>query len=167
MTQTLQTDRLVLRGFRTDDVEPITNLIGNLKVARWLTHVPHPYTLEDAEWFIAKDRETPGVTYAIECDGAFIGAVSHGEMLGYWIAEPWWGKGYATEAADALIAHRFEQGASEIISGYHLGNDGSRNVLTKLGFVPTRQDSVYSKSLKRDVTLQRVVLKTEDWEARI
>ncbi|MFK7835733.1 MAG: GNAT family N-acetyltransferase [Sulfitobacter sp.] len=166
MTLTLQSDRLVLRPFREDDAEPVTRFIGNLDVSRWLTHVPHPYALADAQWFIEKELKAPGVTFALDLDGAFIGAVSHGDMLGYWIAEPFWGKGYATEAAQALITHRFDHGTRDIQSGYHLGNRGSCNVLTKLGFVSTVQETIYSKPLKCDVTLQRVTLTAQDWEAR-
>jgi RimJ/RimL family protein N-acetyltransferase len=166
MSRNFHTERLTLRPFERKDAVPVTTLIGNLDVSRWLTHVPHPYALADAQWFIEKEQKTPGVTYAIDLDGAFIGAVSLGEMLGYWIAQPQWGNGYATEAAAALIGHRFDTCALQIGSGYHLGNTGSCKVLTKLGFVSSTQDTVYSKALKCDVVLQRMTLARTDWQAR-
>ena len=165
MTATLQSSRLVLRPFLDEDAELVTKFIGNLDVSRWLTHVPHPYTLADAQWFIENVQKAPSVSYAIDLDGAFIGAVSHGETLGYWIAQPHWGNGYASEAARRLIEHRFDNGATQIESGYHLGNAASCNVLTKLGFVPSTQEIVYSRSLKHHVILQRMGLFRVDWEA--
>ena len=165
MTATLQSSRLVLRPFANKDAEPVTKFIGNLDVSRWLTHVPYPYALTDAQWFIENEQKMPGVSYAIDLDDTFIGAVSHGETLGYWISQPHWGNGYASEAARRLIEHRFDNGATQIESGYHLGNVASCNVLTKLGFAPSTQEIVYSRSLKHHVILQRMRLFRVDWEA--
>ena len=64
-----------------------------------------------------------------------VGITGH---LGYWLGKPFWGRGYMTEAASALIDAYFEQTKSnEIISGAFADNTGSQAVLGKLGFVRT------------------------------
>ena len=76
-------------------------------------------------------------------DGAFLGCCGlrpHGPEkgsyeLGFHLKREQWGKGYATEAAKAVIAYAFEtMKAENLIAGHHPQNDGSRKVLSKLGF---------------------------------
>jgi RimJ/RimL family protein N-acetyltransferase len=55
--------------------------------------------------------------------------------IGYWLGVPFWGKGYATEAARALIDHAFgELGYDVLVSGARVSNPASRRVLQKCGF---------------------------------
>lgn len=56
--------------------------------------------------------------------------------LGYWLGKPFWGRGYMTEAATKLISYAFEDlGISTIWCGYYDGNNKSKRVQEKLGFV--------------------------------
>ncbi|MCE8005719.1 GNAT family N-acetyltransferase [Aestuariivita sp.] len=163
MRQTLTTQRLTLRPFVMDDADDLVRLIGNLNVSKWLTIVPHPYTMADAGFFITS-LASQGATYAVCRDGALIGCVAIADQLGYWYAEPHWGQGFATEAASAVVAEYFMGPSQDLTSGYHLGNAGSRHVLEKLGFVPTDLRNAYSKAQHREVLLQDMVLTRTRWE---
>ena len=72
---------------------------------------------------------------AITRHGQIIGMIGLDDELGYWLAPEYHGKGYATEAARAVLENYFDNPyAAPLKSGYHLGNDRSANVLRKLGF---------------------------------
>ncbi|MEM8576903.1 MAG: GNAT family N-acetyltransferase [Pseudomonadota bacterium] len=160
----LTTQRLTLRPVSERDAGPIARLIGDLAVARWLTHVPHPYAEADAVDFIARHRDAPA-TYAITLANALIGCVSLRAELGYWLGVPYWGRGYATEAARAVLAAHFGARGTSVRSGYHEGNDASRNVLTKLGFVPDGVDVQTVRSLGSSVNVLKMRLTRAAWRA--
>ncbi|WP_187430769.1 hypothetical protein ROLI_020320 [Roseobacter fucihabitans] len=165
MSKSIQTDRLVLRRFRRADALGITKLLGNLSVSRWLTRVPHPYFEHDAQQFIDrhcdKDR-----ALAITLSDEIVGCCAIGNELGYWIGQPFWGRGYVSEATFAMVTRYFHFAQTDLKSSYILGNSGSAKVLRKLGFAPTTHDEAVCASLGRLVTLQRMSLSQERWEAR-
>ena len=108
----LVTERLVLRPPHVDDIPEIAELANNRRVAEMLGRMPYPYGEREARAFVtaAGAGNRGGCTYAIALadNGAFIGCAGldarpHGLELGYWIGEPYWGRGYATEAAHALV----------------------------------------------------------------
>src|SRR5262249_37435179 len=109
----LVTRRLTLRPPALLDAEDIALWLSNWKVARMLARVPFPYQRKDAEEWIASLAEKPAahLVYTIHRE-RLIGVVSiegggDEPVLGYWLAEPWHGKGFMTEAAAALLAHAF------------------------------------------------------------
>jgi len=149
-TSELRTKRLVLRRLRASDAEPIFALFNNWEVVRWLSSPPWPYTIDHAHAFIRermKARQHPAETIlVISIEGTPIGAVdlmppsnpavSRAPVLGYWLGQPYWGRGYMTEAARAFVAHVFASGAGDSIrSGAFAGNAASLRVQEKLGFV--------------------------------
>ncbi len=148
MDSILETARLLLRPPEESDVALFAPLIGNFAVAKNLSVVPHPYAESDGFEWVAKMRakRADGTDYAFALirkdDAAFIGVCSvhpsrHFEF-GYWIGEPYWGNGYATEAARKMAQFAFEQlGAAELVGRYIFDNPASGRVLTKLGFVHT------------------------------
>lgn len=163
----LRTQRLLLRPLVAEDAGALTPLIADFEVSRWLTVVPHPYTMADANWFIGSAHNTPGRTWAIEHDSRFIGVISVDNELGYWLGRPFWRQGFMTEAAKAVTAAWFDNpDAAALGSGYFLGNDGSCAILTGLGFRPTHVKKVPAKSLARTVDLQKMSLTRSDWEGR-
>ncbi|OJI94085.1 RimJ/RimL family protein N-acetyltransferase [Planktotalea frisia] len=166
MTPHIQTERLVLRPLALTDTESIFTLINNENVAKWLTPIPWPYTQSDALDFVSRvTAQNEDAYYAICEDGTFIGCISYGAQLGYWLGEPYWGHGYMTEATKAVLDDYFEDGHSKMISGYHLGNQGSCKILEKMNF--QRIEQVPSRSnVVGKVTIQRMILKNSDWEAR-
>jgi RimJ/RimL family protein N-acetyltransferase len=150
----LATERLVLRPSRGSDREAMARGLNDAGVARMLARVPWPYTLADADRFLAMaaaEDARHNFTRIIERDGRAIGCISLGEMprvveLGYWLARDSWGVGLATEAARALIAHAFDAlGLRLVRSGVFADNAASLRVQVKLGFRPV------GRSLRRSL----------------
>ncbi len=147
MTETdeIRTQRLLLRAPIKADAELIAALIGVSDVALNLGRVPLPYRVSDAlDWIsmTAQVRaDSKGYAFVIDLPGqGVIGAAGLrllGEAfeLGYWLGKPWWGAGYVTEAARALLdwAER-EQDVTAFTSGHFVDNPASGRVLEKLGF---------------------------------
>jgi RimJ/RimL family protein N-acetyltransferase len=137
----LKTARLVLRAPSRGDVAAMVALAGDRRVAENTARIPHPYTQADAMGILASINQTEGETvFAIALDGALIGMCGldprqDGIELGYWLGLPFWGRGYATEAARALIDHAFAELGCEVLqSGARVSNPASRRVLEKCGF---------------------------------
>ena len=153
----LQTERLVLRAPRPDDAKAITSLINDRRIAENTARIPHPYALADAHAFLAEINRDPGepsflITLA---DGTVIGGcgihiLSAGDPeLGYWIGVPYWGRGYVTEAARALIDHAFGAlGYERLTSRARVSNPASRRVLEKCGFQWTGVSLIRIRALK-------------------
>ena len=166
MTDIVTTERLVLRRFRSSDAAAIVSGIGDFDVAQWLTNVPFPYSLADAGAFMDRLGEDDLDAFAVEHEGRLIGCVSIGKELGYWYAKDVWGRGFATEAGHAMACRHFANDDAPLLSGYHLGNSGSCNVLTKLGSTPTLRRTARSLSRGQDVEVPRMALTSADWQAR-
>jgi RimJ/RimL family protein N-acetyltransferase len=139
----LETERLILRAPCLADAKAIAQLAGNRKVAAMTAHIPHPYTLEDAvQWIASLPAETKHWKFGLirKEDEKLIGACGFtdedvGMTVGYWIGEPHWGEGYATEAVRAVIDHIFSATPlDEIAAACLIKNHASRRVLEKCGF---------------------------------
>ncbi len=130
----LQTARLTLRPVAAHDQAAIVAGLGDLAVSSWLSRAPHPYTAADFHEFAA-EVAYPGETFAVEDVGGFVGVVGAGFELGYWFIPQTQGKGYATEAAFAVLSMQFAHDESTVTAGYFIGNTASARVLAKLGFV--------------------------------
>jgi RimJ/RimL family protein N-acetyltransferase len=153
----LATARLVLRAPRAVDAKAITGLINDRRIAENTARIPHPYALADARAFLAQTNQDPGEpSFLIALtDGTIIGgcgiAVTSGRdpELGYWIGVPYWARGYATEAARALIDHAFGELACERLSSRaRVSNPASRRVLEKCGFQWTGVSLIRIRALK-------------------
>jgi RimJ/RimL family protein N-acetyltransferase len=177
---TIPAARLVLRAWTRQDLSRLVMLGNNYKVAKNLSTFPHPYTMADAEqWFdhIQQERsrepEKIGGVWAISRNGEAIGGIGihpdrmeHPE-LGYWLGEPYWGKGYATEAATALIAHAFtEWGLNTLVAGHYWDNHASGRVLTKLGFRYTLESKRFCKARGMEVRCLDMALPYDRWAAK-
>jgi RimJ/RimL family protein N-acetyltransferase len=105
----LETKRLTLRAPRHEDVKAITVLANDRRIAENTTRIPHPYRLADAEEFVANVNLRDGETcFVLMLDGTLIGACGidprdEGAELGYWLGAGYWGHGFMTEAARAVI----------------------------------------------------------------
>lgn len=137
------TERLVLRQPVRDDVDAITELANNENLSKVLARLPFPYNEEHAIDFIDNlARNADEHAYAITLkDGTLIGVTGlHAREerveLGYWLGEPFWGQGLATEATSALMKAADE---TDVCPPQHAlaisSNTGSINVLKKIGFV--------------------------------
>ena len=135
-----------LREPRISDKIRLAELCNNKKIWDNLRDlIPYPYTEKDAEDFILLcQNENPRLTFAIEYMGEFagcIGLVRQTDIyrlsaeIGYWIGEPYWGKGIATAAVKFLVDYGFNVlGLIRIYSGVFEYNAASQKVLEKAGF---------------------------------
>jgi RimJ/RimL family protein N-acetyltransferase len=144
----IHTERLLLRGFKTSDTNDIKNLAGDFEIADTTLNVPHPYEEGMAQKWLSelhKDfEEGKGIFFAITLvtDGQLIGTIglkginhkhSHAE-LGYWIGKNYWNKGYATEAAIAVIKYGLStMNLHRIFAFHYTRNPASGKVLEKAG----------------------------------
>lgn len=152
----LVTERLVLRPPHADDVPELVELANNRRVAEMLSRMPHPYGEAEARAFLAmaSERRGNGCAYAVTLaeNGAFVGcaglnATSRGLEIGYWIGEPYWKRGYATEAAHALVDLAFRAtDITELHVSCRVINPASRRVIHKCGFQYTGQGMLNSIS---------------------
>lgn len=143
MTHLLQTARLILREFSESDIPELVPLIGAREVATTTLRIPHPYEEKHAREYIASTPKENELRLAIRLrnDGRLVGGIGlHPQMehlraeLGYWIGVPFWGNGYATEAAREVMRYGFEELKwNRIFAGHFKGNEASRAVILKLG----------------------------------
>lgn len=163
----LRTPRLTLRPLEMTDADAVVEGVGNYDVSRWLSVVPYPYSLEDAEWFLEKTIETNALVWAICDDQGFRGVIGIDEGLGYWLARPAWRKGFGFEAACAVAEFWFGDEEREVLtSAYFQGNERSGAVLTALGFKPVGQAMRNARSLNQDVSATEMELTRQSWERR-
>lgn len=146
---TFETERLVLRPWREDDAENLYELAKDPlvgPVAGW-----HVHTSIDNSRQIIRDILSTENTYAITLRGEdkAIGSIGlmFGEKsnlnisdqeaeIGYWIGVPFWGMGYVPEAAKELMRYAFEErNISTLWCGYFEGNEKSKRVQEKCGFI--------------------------------
>ncbi|WP_245308534.1 GNAT family N-acetyltransferase [Aurantimonas sp. 22II-16-19i] len=137
------TPRLRLRPPVPQDAEAIAALLDDYDVVKMLSRVPWPYGVEDAESFIRDHGEETVFVICLKATGDIVGICGvhpdarrsdRGE-LGYWIGRPFWGNGYATEAAHAAIDYGFTAlGLGEIRVNCRVINEASRRVIWKCGF---------------------------------
>ena len=141
-----RTPRLLLRPGFPEDAPALAAAIGHRAIARNLAVVPWPYTLRDAEAFLASPRDPvlPSLLIFERTRAApeLIGScglarrASGSVELGYWIARAHWSRGFATEACTALVDIARTLGLGTLESSHFLDNPASSRVLEKLGFEP-------------------------------
>ncbi len=136
--RTLQTARLLLRAPVQNDASVLAAALNNYEISKWLTVVPFPYSVADAEWFINENHEGRFHTRVIWSGDEFIGVMGIDGELGYWLAQGAWGQGYATEAGQSVVGDHFATRDDDCLKSSHFAdNTASRRVLEKLGFVET------------------------------
>jgi [ribosomal protein S5]-alanine N-acetyltransferase len=139
----LQTRRLELRKFMEADISELVPLIGAREIAANTLRIPHPYTASDAKEFLAGHGARQDFAFAIvlRSQSRLIGGIGlHPDAqhqraeLGYWIGVPYWGNGYATEAAEAVVRYGFDHlRLNRIFASHFRQNRASGKVLKKLG----------------------------------
>jgi len=146
---TIKTERLTLRPFRLSDAQEVQTLAGERDIADTTMNIPHPYEDGMAEEWIAGHElaytDGSAITFAIvrRGDGGLIGAMGltidrdiNKAELGYWVGKPFWNRGYATEAALALVAFGFDDLRLNRIHAAHLArNPASGRVMVKSGML--------------------------------
>ena len=145
---TIETERLRLRPYTLEDALELQRLIGERDVVATMLHVPHPYEDGMAEEWIGKHQERfdkgKAIDFAIVdgSKGFLIGGIGitninkefENAEIGYWIALPYWGNGYCTEAAQAVLKHGFKVlGLHRIYAPHFTRNPASGRVMQKIG----------------------------------
>jgi RimJ/RimL family protein N-acetyltransferase len=140
----IRSERLFLRPAWPEDWEAIYAGIADERVVKNLARAPWPYLPEHAQAFAARepDRRFPTFLVTLPGTGVIGGAGIHPDdrgitEIGYWIARPYWGRGYAPEAARALLSIARTLGHCRIGAGHFVDNPASGRVLRKAGFRPT------------------------------
>ena len=136
-----------VRSWRVSDVDALARYANNRHV--WLNlrdAFPHPYTKRDARNFIRGARQrTPETLFAIAVNDEAVGGIGfvlHPDVervsaeIGYWLAEPFWGRGLMSEALVAVTAHAIRtHGLTRIYAVPFAWNTASCRVLEKAGYV--------------------------------
>ena len=157
--------RLTYRTIEASDLPRIVELAGDWDVARMTARIPFPYSQDQAQAWIDGLADGEYVR-AVVLDGEMIGAVGYvpdvdgiSAEMGYWIGKPWWGRGYATEAAQALMQHCFAQGIKRLTCCHFVDNPASQRIIEKLGFKSTGPCKAWCDARGTDVA-------TESYERR-
>lgn len=139
-----RTQRLFLRPAWPEDWQVMLGGIADEGVVRNLSRVPWPYGPADARAFVSKPQDPvrPHFLIVEAASGHMVGCVglgghADGTELGYWLARPYWGRGYATEAGAAVVDVARFLGHRSLVAGHFVDNPASGRVLRKLGFRPT------------------------------
>jgi RimJ/RimL family protein N-acetyltransferase len=142
----LKLERCTLRPWRRGDEASLVRHANNRSV--WLNmrdRFPHPYTAKDAdEWIARAGVQTPVLAFAIVVDGAAVGGAGlepgtdvdrRSAEVGYWLGEPFWGRGIATEALRAVTDYAFRTlDICRLHAGVFEWNPASARVLEKVGY---------------------------------
>ncbi|MBL4596989.1 MAG: GNAT family N-acetyltransferase [Robiginitomaculum sp.] len=146
MTHQIKTSNLLLRAFTATDLPKLVELANNIKIAQMFATMPYPYTMDDAQTWLAKlHADNSNYIFAVIHHGeGFIGRIglylkpTALPNLGYWIGQPFWGKGYASEAVSALTIWAESQfNIKAIQADFFADNPASGRVLSKAGFLRT------------------------------
>ena len=174
----LKTERLILRPWQESDAESLYTYASDPAVGPPAGWPPHTSVENSRE--IIKTALSGAETYAV-ClkDGKPIGSIGlhlNGSTdmtdrddeceLGYWIGKPYWGQGLIPEASQELLRYAFETlGMRAVWCGYYDGNEKSRKVQTKLGFVYQHKTEGLEVSLMNEIRIGHCNLMTKErWQ---
>jgi RimJ/RimL family protein N-acetyltransferase len=172
----LKSRRLTLRQPKPSDAERLAQYLNNFAVAGNLSRVPYPYRLADAKAWLRTwrpDRPAAETGFTIDLEGeGLIGHVGfhtdeQGTVIGYWLGEPYWNRGFMSEACAAALGWYFDvTAAPSIASGVFHFNKASLAIQKKLGFTET--GSSYRLCLARGEEVRHIdtELTRNSWAAR-
>lgn len=170
----IETQRLLLRPLAMSDAQPIAALANNWAVVQHLSLLPFPYEEHHATEFLSRMTTAPVTTTFAICNaktgelmgviGADAPAGGRAGNFGYWLGEPFWGKGYATEAARAVVQLCLDRlSVSEVDSACRPENPASRHVLEKCGFEKTGTGTMPSEALGGETEIDVFALTRDSW----
>jgi len=174
MTVKIETERLILRSIKMDDAERINFLCNDQAVTSTTLRIPYPSALEDTKKFIETSENMDiekGVVFTIILKSAqeIIGVMGLGVEpahekgeLGYWLGKEYWGRGYCTEAAKAVLEYGFNTlKLNRIYANYMKGNEASGRIMQKIGmqYEGCLKEHVKKNGLFKDVECYGVLKK--------
>ncbi|HFK5568431.1 GNAT family acetyltransferase [Elizabethkingia meningoseptica] len=168
----LETKRLILSSLEEKDIPFITEYLQEKIISENTSHIPYPYSEDDARNWLKMAGDAlatkSGYTFAIrEKEGKIIGAIGIHDRgddkaeLGYWIALPYWNKGFATEAAKAVLNFGIKElKLHKIYATHFLHNPASGKILEKIGM---QKEAILKHHLKKgdqylDVQMYSVIV---------
>ncbi|MBS0243267.1 MAG: GNAT family N-acetyltransferase [Proteobacteria bacterium] len=165
----IETQRLILRGIRVSDEPEFLELAGDWHVARMTSDIPHPLLASHAKAWLSPNGSD--VRFAMEIDGRMIGSAGYFRRrsgtaeLGFWLGRRYWGQGFTTEAAQAVVMHGFRVGGHKGFSSAHfVDNPASARVLAKLGFEPSQRVAMWCSARGLEVEAVTLQLSREKAE---
>ena len=169
----LQTKRLILRPWREEDAEELYKYASDPEVGSPAGWPPHT-SVENSREIIRTVLSKPE-TYAVclKENGKPIGSIGFHRNdlaeaddeyeLGYWIGKPYWGQGMIPEASREMLRYAFEDlGMNRVWCGYYDGNEKSRRVQEKLGFIYQRKTEGIEVSLLGEIRTGHSNLMTKE-----
>ena len=158
MSILINTERLNLKKIDKKDIKILVNHLNNWNVVQWLVNVPYPYTLIDAEKWLDKSSKEE-LALNIYFNNNLIGGITIDKrtsnkkpVLGYWLGEQYWGRGYALEACNSLISYFFSNHSENKLYASHMfQNEKSKKILLSLGFNKVSTGKVFSLSKNIEV----------------
>lgn len=180
----IESPRLILRPWCEEDIEQLALGLNDLKLAKWLAFVPHPYSTSHAKDWIRRCLEISSAggrpiayEFAIELRPSrlVIGGISLNKIDwqagtaggGIWIANGYQGRGYGREAFEAKIRFAFrELGLTKLINGYFDGNENSWAMQRKLGYRRVAEVAGRCMADGRQTVEHVTTLLRSDWEDR-
>lgn len=167
LSMQIVTQHSVLRPWTSGDAGALVRHANNPRIAAMMRDAfPSPYTPADARRFIHRATDTTSRLFlAIEVGGEAVGSIGiqsgddirhRTAELGYWLAEPFWGRGIVTDAVRSLVPVAFERFAIvRLEAGIFSNNPASMRVLEKCGFT---REAVHKKAVtKNGAVLDEVV----------
>jgi RimJ/RimL family protein N-acetyltransferase len=175
----IRTRNLLLRPYWPHDAMQLAHALNDLEVVQFLASAPYPYRLADADYFIERSVSHPlpqpnFAMIAVALPGqplvGGIGLVHQrgAPELGYWVARPFWGQGFATEAAEAVLELGFlAYGHDQIAANHMIDNPKSAHLLEqKLGFTETGFGDIWCEARQAMVSVRNLALPRTNWHAR-
>jgi len=173
----LTTPRLLLRAFSEADIPGLVALAGNYEVARNTLNISHPYTEADARHWLHLTRQgfeqRRAYAFALElrATGEFIGGIGltleprfDRAEAGYWLGQPYWGQGLATEALAALLRFGFQElRLNKIYATHHAENLASGGVMRKNGMIKEGELVQHTKRDGRYLDLWQYRLTSQEY----
>ena len=155
----MEKDLVKIRGFKIDDAEVLAQLANNKKIWDNLRDCnPFPYYKSDAENYIGYCMGlNPATYFAIEYNTQLVGSIGlnlqsdvyrQSAEIGYWIGEPFWGKGIVKRAVDLMTDYGFNTlGLIRLYTGICDYNKASQRVLEKCGF---EQEGIFKNAIVKN-----------------
>jgi RimJ/RimL family protein N-acetyltransferase len=174
----IETNRLLLRKIVLSDITSLLKYVNNKAISNNILNIPYPYSEEDAifrmnfvfQGFKNKERYVfaiilKEISELIGEIGIHIDKTNNKAEVGFWLAEPFWGKGITTEALTKILEFGFtELKLNKILATHYLDNFGSEKVLQKCGMIKEAEliDHYYHNGKYSSVAQYRLTLK--EWE---
>lgn len=174
----LESDRLLLRNVDIEDLDSLINLASDYQIAEMMNGaIPNPYSADVAKEWISKHShdsiQSASISWAISLKEKkeFLGSIQIrfskdrcSGRLSYWIGNPYWGQGYASEAGRMILQYGFDKLKLKEIHAEHFHrNPASGSVLKKLGFKFIKSEEKLEKLNNRKEDFDLYVIAADDF----